>query len=219
MKVYLAENQLQLKGILITHHHADHIGGLKQLVGDDIAVYGPVSNRIPHISQALEDGEQIHIDCLNLGFEVLHVPGHTTEHIAYYGQGMLFCGDTMFSGGCGRLFEGTPAQMHSVFQRYRELPGETKVYCTHEYTMANLAFAEHLTPENANLIEYKKWASAQREKNQPTLPSTVAQEILINPYMLTSDPEMISALLEKTGKKPSNDIESFAAIRHLKDNF
>lgn len=216
---YLNNHQLNLKTILITHHHADHIGGLKQLVTEDTAVYGPVSNRIPFITQPLEDGAKISLPFFDMEFEVMHVPGHTREHIAYFGEGKLFCGDTLFSVGCGRLFEGTPDQMHGVFQRYRALPAETKIYCTHEYTMANLAFAEALTPTNPQLQEYKQWVVSQRNKGEPTLPSNIALEIKVNPYMRTDEAEMINAIKEQTGQKPMNDIEAFAAIRRLKDNY
>ena len=220
VKRFLEEHNLDLKAILITHHHADHIGGLKQLVHDALPVYGPVSNRIPYITQALEDGDSATLDFLNLTFKVMHVPGHTREHIAYYSSdGKLFCGDTLFSVGCGRLFEGTPTQMHTVFQRYRALPTDTKVYCTHEYTSDNLTFAEFLTPENKDLMEYRQWVTSQREQDKPTLPSNIALEIKVNPYMRTSESEMRQALMEKTGSKPQNDIEAFAAIRNLKDNF
>lgn len=216
---FLDKNQLNLKAILITHHHADHIGGLKQLVKESTVVYGPVSNRIPFITQELEDGSKISLPFFNMEFEVMHVPGHTREHIAYFGEGKLFCGDTLFSVGCGRLFEGTPEQMHGVFQRYRALPEETKIYCTHEYTQANLAFAETLTPENAQLQEYKKWVVSQRKAGAPTLPSNISREIKVNPYMRTNEADMIAAIIEQTGLKPLNDIEAFAAIRRLKDNF
>lgn len=219
VKAFLAQNQLTLKAILITHHHADHIGGLRALVADSIEVFGPVSERIPHITKALTDGDEISLACINCTFKVMHVPAHTREHIAFFGDGMLFCGDTMFSAGCGRLFEGTAAQMHRVFQRYRELPPETQVYCTHEYTSANIEFAESLTPENSELLKYKRWVTTQRQQDKPTLPSNIALEIKINPYMRTSEDEMVDALHQQTGQKPTDDIEAFAAIRQLKDNF
>ena len=216
---YLESNQLNLKAILITHHHADHIGGLKRLITPDTEVYGPVSNRIPYITHAVEDGAKITLEFIAMEFEIMHVPGHTREHIAYFGEGKLFCGDTLFSVGCGRLFEGTPEQMHSVFQRYRALPDETKIYCTHEYTQANLTFAESLTPENTQLQEYKQWVTAKRNKGEPTLPSNIALEIKVNPYMRTTEAEMIAAITKQTGQKPTNDIDAFAVIRRLKDNF
>lgn len=216
---WLNEQGLNLRAILITHHHADHIGGLKQLIKADIPVYGPVTNRIPHISQPLADGDQVTLPWLETELQVMHVPAHTRDHIAYYGDGMLFCGDTLFSAGCGRLFEGTPEQMHAVFQRYRQLPEDTRVYCTHEYTLANVQFAETLTPEYRELQSFKSWVLAQRNEDKPTLPATIEQEIIINPYMRVADPQMLDALTRITGTKPANEIAAFAAIRQLKDNF
>ena len=216
---YLEQQQLILRDILITHHHADHIGGLRKLVSPEVTVFGPVSNRIPYINKALGEGDKFHLDCLDLELQVMHVPGHTREHIAYYGEGKLFCGDTLFSGGCGRLFEGTPEQMHKVFQRYRQLPGDTHVYCTHEYTLANLQFAETLTPDCAELQSYKRWVTEQREQDKPTLPGNIEQELKINPYMRVADAQMIAALTQITGTEPMNEIAAFAAIRKLKDNF
>lgn len=216
---WLDEKELSLKAILITHHHADHIGGLKNLISPEIEVYGPVSNRIPHITHALVDGETLTLKCLGIDLQVMHVPGHTREHIAFFGDGKLFCGDTLFSGGCGRLFEGTPKQMHKVFQRYSQLPGDTQVYCTHEYTLANVQFAETLTPDSQALQSYKDWVVKQRSEDKPTLPGTIAQEMKINPYMRVAEPQILTALAQITGTMPTGDVEAFAAIRQLKDNF
>ena len=219
VKQYLTANQLTLSAILITHHHADHIGGLRELLSDKIEVFGPVSQRIPHVTRALQDGEQLSLPELGLNLEVMEVPGHTREHIAYFDHDKLFCGDTMFSAGCGRLFEGTPEQMYRVFNRYRQLPPETKVYCTHEYTQDNIKFAESLLPDNAELKDFKNKINALRAAGKPSLPSTLAQEIRTNPYMLTSNKEMLTALTAITGTTPQNEIAAFAAIRKLKDNF
>jgi len=173
----------------VTHHHADHVGGLDELrpllQGP---VYGPARERIPAPFLPCGDGQRLRL--LGQDFEVLDVPGHTAGHIAYVlrqpGDGsapLLFCGDTLFSGGCGRLFEGTPAQMLASLQRLAELPGETRVCCTHEYTLANLRFARELEPDNAELAEYQAWCESRRAAERPTLPSSISLERQINPFL------------------------------------
>lgn len=216
---FLSDNNLRLDTILITHHHWDHIGGVKHLLGDSVNVVGPVTERIPNITAPKTDGDQVTIPALGLTFTVFDVPGHTLDHIAYVGEMGLFCGDTMFSAGCGRLFEGTPAQMLAAFERFKALPDSTKVYCTHEYTEANVTFALELTPDNVALKQYQTWVLETRSKGLPTLPSSIKLEKNINPYMRVSEAELQAAIIRKAGTNPNNDIETFAAVRTLKDNF
>lgn len=219
VKDYLKKHNLTLTHILITHHHPDHIGGVAQLKQPGVEVIGPVSDRIPHIDKTVSENDELILEPLNLQFKVMEVPAHTREHIAFYGDVGLFSGDTLFSAGCGRLFEGTPEQMHKVLQRYAKLPENTKIYCTHEYTQANLAFALDLLPEDEALQNYERKVSLLRQQNVPTLPTTVQLEKQVNPYLRVSEPQMAKAVQRKTGSVPGNDIETFAAVRRLKDQF
>ncbi|MBK5207493.1 MAG: hydroxyacylglutathione hydrolase, partial [Polaromonas sp.] len=174
----LEQHALQLKSILVTHHHADHTGGvdvLRQACG--AKVYGPASECIPQPFTPLQGGDITHT--LGLDFQILDVPGHTAGHIAYYapninGKPLLFCGDTLFSGGCGRLFEGTPAQMLASLDKLAALPGNTVVCCTHEYTLSNLRFALAVEPGNADLVAYQARCMRLREAGQPTLPTSIS---------------------------------------------
>ena len=185
----LQQHGLQLEAILVTHHHADHVGGVAALRdASGATVFGPARERIPEPLHRLGQGS--HVTALGLDFEVIDVPGHTAGHIAYYaadwqGAPLLFCGDTLFSGGCGRLFEGTPAQMLASLSALAALPGATRVCCTHEYTLSNLKFARAVEPDNAALAQYQARCIAQRAANQPTLPSSIALELQINPFLRT----------------------------------
>lgn len=219
----LEEQGIELCGILITHHHADHVGGVNKLCENrDIPVYGPASESIPHITQPLREGDQVELPDLDLAFKVLDVPGHTAGHIAYYhsgGEPLLFCGDCLFSGGCGRLFEGTAEQMFASLSKFQRLPSETRVYCTHEYTQANLKFALAVEPENPDLQEYNQQVAKTREAGKPTLPSTIALENKINPF-LRSDVAAVKQNLEQhTGQSLPQPVDVFRATRAWKDNF
>jgi hydroxyacylglutathione hydrolase len=195
----LQQHSLQLDSILVTHHHADHVGGVDRLRETTGAtVYGPARERIPEPLHKLSQGDRITV--LGLQFEVLDVPGHTAGHIAYYtpqcqGTPLVFCGDTLFSGGCGRLFEGTPAQMLASLSALAALPGNTRVCCTHEYTLSNLKFARVVEPDNAALLQYQLACIAKREANEPTLPSNMALELQINPFLRTRQPTVRQAAL------------------------
>lgn len=186
---FLADHSLQLSGILVTHHHADHVGGLKELLPVlQGPIFAPALETMPVDCTPCHGGERVEL--LGLKFEVMDVPGHTAGHIAFFlsdpeddSAPILFCGDTLFSGGCGRLFEGTPAQMHASLQRLAALPAATRVCCTHEYTLSNLRFARTVEPENAELMRYQQWCEAQRQQNLPTLPSQLALELQINPFL------------------------------------
>ena len=221
---YLAANHLTLSAILCTHHHADHVGGVEAIVDNlqlrgKIPVYGPASERIPARSKALREGDRISLPELALNFEVLDVPGHTAGHIAYLGHDLLFCGDTLFACGCGRLFEGTAAQMTHSLAKLKRLPGHTKVFCAHEYTMANIKFAETVEPRNAALKLRKAYCAAKRHRNEPTVPSTIALELATNPFLRWDSTAVIAIAEKRAGHALQANNEVFAVIREWKNTF
>ena len=218
----LEARQLDLAAILITHHHFDHVGGLETLCQHyDPLVYGPHNPAIGGIQQRLASGDQV--DVLGLRFDVLEVPGHTLDHIAYFHPAetpLLFCGDTLFAGGCGRVFEGTPAMMHASLQVLAALPPATRVFCAHEYTLANLAFAAAVEPDNQALAGRIAQARAARERDEPTVPSELALELATNPFLRCAQPELIASL-QAQGKLSGAAAapEVFASVRGWKDSF
>ena len=218
----LDSHKLQLAAILVTHHHADHVGGVDELRSRlQGPVYGPRRERISQPYVALDDGDTL--DVLGLRFKVIDVPGHTSGHIAFFtedggAEPILFCGDTLFSGGCGRLFEGTPAQMHHSLSRLASLPGATRVCCGHEYTLSNLKFALAIEPKNHDLADYNVWCEAQRAINEPTLPSSIATERLVNPFLRCAEPGV--ALVAQThGATSADPVAVLAALRQWKNEF
>lgn len=213
----LEEEQMHLDAILITHHHHDHVGGLSELKRryPNINIVAPADEPIPAVSRSVEDGDQVEI--FGERFMVLGVPGHTAGHVAYVGDGKLFCGDTLFSAGCGRLFEGTPEQMFHSLQKLASLPDETEVYCAHEYTSCNLAFALVAEQDNPYLQRYREEVSRLRAQGISTIPSTLKQEKLINPFLRCDQPSIKKSVANKaTG---NSDVETFAALRRWKDEF
>ncbi|QEA14440.1 hydroxyacylglutathione hydrolase [Comamonas flocculans] len=220
----LRSMQLSLRTILVTHHHGDHTGGVAELRERwGARVFGPAREAIPEPFTALHDGEQL--QALGLRFTVLDVPGHTAGHIAYYcasldGAPVLFCGDTLFSGGCGRLFEGTPAQMHASLSRLAALPDDTRVCCAHEYTLANLAFAQAVEPDNRALADYLAHCRQLRRAGQPTLPSTMAIERAVNPFVRTAEISVRQAAqAHAPDTDPQDPVAVLATLRQWKNDF
>ncbi|HJP97214.1 MAG TPA: hydroxyacylglutathione hydrolase [Rhodanobacteraceae bacterium] len=217
----LAEDGRTLAAFLLTHHHGDHIGGTSELKAlyPDAAIYAPVDDRIHLAATRVGNGDIIEIPAPAVRFEVVEVHGHTRSHIAYHGEGLLFCGDTLFSLGCGRMFEGTPEQMLASLDRLAGLPGDTKVCCGHEYTLANASFAISVEPDNAALQSRAEAARAQRERGEATLPARLADERAANPFLRV---ERIAddRIPWPQGSKPSRRrIDRFAALRLAKDQF
>ncbi|CRM43006.1 hydroxyacylglutathione hydrolase [Pseudomonas sp. FH4] len=207
-----------LSDILVTHHHPDHVGGVEQLKQVSGAkVYGPANEKIPARDVALNDNDQIEV--LGWDFDVLAVPGHTLGHIAFYHHGLLFCGDTLFAAGCGRLFEGTPEQMYNSLERLAALPADTLVYCTHEYTQSNLRFAQAVEPDNTDIAERVAKVSQLRAGGKMTLPSTLALEKLTNPFLRTAETSVKQKADERNGRDNRSGSEVFASLRAWKDTF
>jgi hydroxyacylglutathione hydrolase len=219
----LDAHRLALAGILVTHHHADHVGGLAALRSRlQGPVYGPAREDIPQPCTPLNGGD--HVELMGCRFEVIDVPGHTAGHIAYFhtpahgDAPILFCGDTLFSGGCGRLFEGTPAQMHGSLSALAALPGNTRVCCAHEYTLSNLKFANTVEPLNLDLRSYTATCEALRAEGHYTLPSSIDVERRINPFMRCAQPDVVKAALAH-GASSSSEVEVLATLREWKNNF
>lgn len=217
---WLQQNDVRLEAILITHHHSDHTGGILELTrGRDIPVYGPAAHDIAGVTQGVAEGERVELPQLGLQFEVLEVPGHTTTHIAFFGHNMLFPGDTLFSAGCGRLLGGTAEQLHHSLERLKQLPGDTQVYCTHEYTLSNLRFAQAAEPDNPQRDEWLARCEQLRARGEPTLPSKIATELAINPFLRTEEEGVLQAIARHSGKRPQDALQCFTSLRRWKDVF
>lgn len=213
---FLAQSGDRLTAILVTHRHGDHIGGIAELVTKyPVPVYGPSREAGDVVSHPLRDGDRVTI--LDVDFEVLEVPGHTLGHVAFYRPGMLFCGDTLFGAGCGRVFEGTLDQMHASLARLSALPPDTQVYCAHEYTQSCLRFAKAVEPDNAEIDARIVKVHRQRALGQPSVPSSLAEELATNPFLRWGAPAIRAAATARLGHPPANDAAAFAAIRVWRD--
>lgn len=218
----LEKHHLSLSAILLTHHHADHVGGVPDLLARfKVPVFGPHNPVIRTITERVSEGDTITLTHPAIEFLVLEVPGHTLDHLAYYNAqaGWLFCGDTLFAGGCGRLFEGSPAQMHQSLSRLAALPEETAVYCAHEYTLANLRFAAQAEPGNIALQERILREQAKRSRGEATVPSTIALEKTTNPFLRCLEPALVAQLIAagKQAAAPADPVETFRALREWKN--
>jgi hydroxyacylglutathione hydrolase len=216
----LQRRGLSLAAILLTHHHPDHVGGVAELLRHwPVPVIGPDDTRIAHRTLTVHDGERCELPDLGLSFEILQVPGHTLSHIVFWGHGALFCGDTLFSAGCGRMFEGTPTQMNASLNRLSRLPPDTRVFCGHEYTAANLRFALTVDPANRAALEYQAAVERVRAAGNPSLPSTMALENQVNPFLRCDEPAVIKAAEAHVGKSLQEPAQVFGALRAWKDQF
>lgn len=214
----LASAGLRLAGILVTHHHWDHTNGIKELVAETpVPVAGPVDDRLEGLTHPLREGDELQLEGMPTAFKVLEIPGHTRSHIALTGGGIVFSGDTLFAGGCGRMFEGTAEQMYRSLQRLADLPAETKIYCGHEYTEANLRFATQVEPDNDALHARLRSVTELRSRGEITLPSTIAEELATNPFLRADQRSVIENAERNVGHRLASPTDVFAAVRAWKD--
>lgn len=222
---HLANSGDRLCAILATHHHPDHIGGITEILARHPApLFAPAINHIAGTTHALSGGERIALPELGLELDVIAVPGHTLGHLAYYGpslmgDGAVFCGDTLFAAGCGRLFEGTPAQMHASLSRIKALPAETLVYCAHEYTLENLDFALAVEPNNPALQTRLAEVRGLRGQGIPSLPVSLSTEIATNPFLRFDEPSVIVAAAQHAEHPVQPGLEAFTTVRAWRDGY
>lgn len=222
---HLARSGDRLCAILATHHHGDHVGGIAELVARfPVPVFGPSTENIPGLTHPLAGGERIELPQIGSELDVIAVPGHTRGHVAYYGpslgaDGALFCGDTLFGAGCGRLFEGTPEQMHESLSKLAALPAPTLVYCAHEYTQSNLRFAAAVEPGSIAVQRRSEEVAADRAAGRATVPTRIGTELATNPFLRWDAPAVRTAAAGRLGRVPVDAVETFAAIREWKNRF
>ncbi|MFC2144290.1 hydroxyacylglutathione hydrolase [Acidobacteriota bacterium] len=216
----LQKRNLELGAVLLTHHHGDHIGGVDEILREiQVPVFGPATENIAAVDHPVEGGDFVPLPDLGLDLEVIDVPGHTAGHIAYRGPDFALVGDTLFAGGCGRVFEGTPEQMYASLIRLAKLPDETQVYCAHEYTIANLSFAREVEPYNEALAKRLEEAHTARAEGRPTVPSTIAEELATNPFLRCDQSAVIATAEARAGLDLPTAVDVFAVIRGWKDSW
>lgn len=222
---YIEENNLQLSTIFITHRHSDHVGGVDQLIkycndkNWSVTTYGPTKEAIKYSDVKVKNGDVINDETLGLNCDVIDIPGHTLGHVAYLIEDNLFCGDTLFSGGCGRVFDGTSEQLFHSLNTLLALPEKTRVYCAHEYTMANLDFALTVDPTNEELINYYNYVSSLRDKNQSSIPSSICIEKKINPFLRCFDSNIKQSVEAFSSNNVTSDLNTFIQLRLWKNEF
>lgn len=216
---YLHAHLLNLEAILITHHHGDHTNGAAELRERyQVPVYGSMDNQHPVITHRLQHGDSLDLPAVGLTFQAIAVPGHTLDHMAFYSPPYVLTGDTLFSAGCGRIFEGMPPQMYASLQRLFALPDDTQIFCGHEYTLSNLAFAKQVEPNNPAIIQHQQRVERLRAEGSPSLPSTIALEKQINPFLRATEPDVIQAAGVYAGQSFNEPWEVFAALREWKNS-
>ena len=217
---YLSNNRLELVGIMITHHHADHVGGLGRLLEkSQVKVFGPTNQKIPEITDRVNEGDKVIFPEIEEAFTTLEIPGHTIDHIGFYNENTLFCGDTLFSCGCGRIFEGTPKQMYASIAKLANLSDQTLVFCTHEYTQANIKFALAVEPDNEDLLRRQIEVEDLRESNLPSLPTVMAEEKKMNPFLRAHKATLADAVNSHFEANITEPEKVFKALREWKDSF
>jgi hydroxyacylglutathione hydrolase len=215
---FITEKNLIPDAILITHHHSDHTGGIKELISHyPIPVYGPKHETIPGLDHPLEENDIVALNNIGINFTAIDLPGHTKGHIAYYGDGVLFCGDVLFAAGCGRIFEGTAEEMLTSLNKLTQLPDDTLVFCAHEYTLHNLRFALSIEPQNHIIQKRINECENLQKQNLPTLPSTIDLEKATNPFLRCTESTVIDAAYHHSGQQPANALETFKIIRKWKN--
>lgn len=217
---YLKQHQLELCGILITHHHWDHVNGVADLRKQfNVPVYGSVRNQFNELTHRVDEGDEVLINDSFPAWRVIAIPGHTLDHIAYIADDIVFCGDTLFAAGCGRIFEGTAEQLYASLQKLAHLSDDTKVYCAHEYTLNNLYFAQTVEPNNQYIIQRIDRISALREKNIPSIPSILLEEKQTNPFLRCTSTEIIQHVERHTKRALKDPVDVFTALREWKNTF
>jgi hydroxyacylglutathione hydrolase len=217
---HLAATGRRLSAILITHHHADHTGGIERLIDHHrVPVFAPDREAIAGTSQPVADGQRIQVPGLDIEFEVIDVAGHTRGHVAYYRRGTLFCGDTLFGCGCGRLFEGTAAQLHAALAKIAALPSDTLIYCAHEYTASGIRFAGAVEPDNPAVAVRARQVANRRARHEPTVPFTLADELATNPFLRCRLATIAAAASSRLGHQAADELEVFTALRKWRDSF
>lgn len=220
VEAYLKKHNKTVCAVIVTHHHTDHTGGIKALTQNtNIPIWGSATSTFAHITHRVKEPDTIYIDALSLQFSVLDVPGHTMDHIALYGHNALFCGDTLFAGGMGKIFEGTAEDMFCSIKKMQSLPSDTRVFCAHEYTLANLTFAARIEPDNNEIKQRLDKSKRLREKGQPTIPSLLAEEHNTNPFLRTKNPAVQQAISKQFSIDITcaTELEIFTLLRYYKD--